>query len=88
MWRQTTRSGRPRSVSVYFALVQFILHAVVNERFKPTLELVTEYKTPYPEVPAVFTVPCYIHYFQLNTQLRTYAALAQARPTMSCILLV
>ena len=34
------------------------------------------------------TIPCYVYYFQLNTQLRTYAALAQARPTMSCILLV
>ena len=36
----------------------------------------------------IITIPCYIHYFQLNTQLRTYAALAQARPTMSCSLLV
>ena len=36
----------------------------------------------------IITIPCYIHYFQLRTQLRTYAALAQARPTMSCILLV
>ena len=63
-------------------------HVQQREQMGRYTYTIQHYSYVYPEVPALFTVPCYIHYFQLNTQLRTYAALAQARPTMSCILLV